>query len=146
MARRTEISEAQMQAIAQHCFAELDERVIRPPLSGDGPTLWRLEQRALAEDRIDDLCAQADDRDFDGLVRRSLVNALAVQRLEPGDLTEGSLQDAYDAVLRAFVEDQRRYIHRVTQPLADYHPDDSLLQGIDPAPRQRYAFDAVQAR
>lgn len=133
MARDQELTDDHIKSVARRIFAALDTKPPRPPRDCEVPELWRIEQGGLAEEQIASLRQQAKGRLFERAVTESVLSALGGLGLRPDDLTTDSLEDAYDAALKAHVESLQRYVHRLETPLVDYQPSDPLLRAADPA-------------
>jgi hypothetical protein len=127
MARDQELTDDQIATVARRTFAALDSRPPRPPRDCEVPEFWRVEQIGLAEEQVASLREQAKGRWFETAVTESVLSALDGLGLRSDDLTTDSLDDAYDATLKAHVESLHRYVHRLETPLAGYQPSDPLL-------------------
>lgn len=127
VARKQELGDDQIKLFARRTFAELDARLPRPPRDCEIPEFWRSEQIGFAEEQVASLNEQAKARWFETAITESLLSALGASGMCPGDLTPDSLDDAYDAVLKAHIEGLQRYMHRLQTPLVDYQPSDPLF-------------------
>ena len=132
MARDQELTDDQIASVARRTFAALDAKPPRPPRACETPKCWRVEQIGLAEDQIASLREQAKGRWFERAVAESVLSALDGLGLRSVDLAADSLDDAYDAALKAHVESLHRYVHRLETPLADWQPIDPLLRAAEP--------------
>ena len=142
MARDKELTDDQIASVARRTYAALDARAPRPPRDCEVPEFWRIEQIGLAEEQIASLREQAKGRWFERAATESLLSALGGLGLRPDDLTTDSLDDAYDAVLKAHVESLHRYVHRLETPLVDYQPSDPLLRAAEPVAFEPKAVSA----
>ncbi len=128
MASEQNLSREQTRTIIRGSFNDLrcDEENGYLPRSNQ-PALELAEQRGLAAEFIRDTEQAIVSRNFSGSLLSSAATLSAAHGIQFEELPEDRKQDLLEGVARAMVEQQRLFIHRISDRLAPYMPVDPMF-------------------
>lgn len=118
------------QALIQACFHDLaleNNRWGGFLPTTDRPEMEFLEQRELARERIGELQEMMLTAQYTGSVKAKAIEVLDTAKLSLHDLSPAGQVDVLSGIARALVEQQNHFIHRLTDRLLPYQPQDPLF-------------------
>ena len=129
MATHSDLTDLQIQFIAQDYFNRLAPKVTSFVAETNEPTFERREQEMFAEERILEIQAQIDNGKYERDIEAAVADVVQGHGADLSSLSKDALQRLSNGIARALVEQQRLFVHKLYEPLLPKEPTDTLFMG-----------------